>query len=271
MSIFRSASTFLAAWVAVGFPSSSRAQDQEAPKNVEQSIQGSWRLVSFEQNGKVERIDAADDRTIFFAAGTFVERAKYTMKQAGTIAVDPATKPKSITIIVAQGEDRGRSFLGIYDVSKDMLKICVDRKGQSRPDKFETADHPDWSLATYTKVFQFDPNAVEIVGTYLEETPDAEGNIHKLEVRIDRRGDGYQVTWRIMGQVAYIGTGIRKNDVLSVCWVTQGQVGVSVFEIEKGPKLKGHYSMLGSPGVLVPETLTPSKKESELPKNAAGG
>jgi uncharacterized protein (TIGR03067 family) len=266
----RIASVGLAAWCVLGTLSLTSAQEPDAP-TIEESLQGTWRLVSLEQNGKLLPPDPNQERTIFFGGGAFVVRDKYTMKQAGTIAVDTSTSPKSITMIVSKGDDQGRSFLGIYSVEKDMLRICVDRKGQNRPSKFETDDRSDRSLATYSRGVALDRNAIDITGTYVEETPDADGNMHQLEVTIERRGDGYQVTWRNMGRLAYVGTGIRKNDVLSVCWITQGQVGLSVLQIEKGPTLSGHYSMLGSPGQLVPESLTATKKKGNPLKNGAGG
>jgi uncharacterized protein (TIGR03067 family) len=270
MHILRLFSASLTVWCALGEFSWASAQEPEAPLS-EESLQGTWRLVALEQNGKPASPDQMRDRTIFFGGGAFVVREGYSMKQAGTIAVDSSTTPKSVTMIIARGDDQGKSFLGIYAIEKDTLKICLDRKGQSRPDKFETDERNNRSLATYTRVVPADPKAIDIAGTYLEETPDENGNMNQLEVAIERRGDGYQVAWKIMGRVAYVGTGIRKDDLLSVCWVSQGQVGLSVLQIEKGPKLSGHYSMLGSPGVLVPESLVPKTKSSDRLKDGAGG
>jgi uncharacterized protein (TIGR03067 family) len=265
---YRFVSAGLAAWCALGTFVLTNAQQADMPK-IEQTIQGTWRLVGFEQNGNEIPVDQGQDRTIFFGGGAFVVRDGFTMRQAGTIAVDTSTSPKSITMIIGQGEDQNKSFLGIYAIEKDTLKLCLDRRGQNRPEKFETDDKSDRTLATYTRVFAIDLGAIEIAGTYTEETPDANGNMHQLEVTIERRGDVYQLTWKVQGQVAYAGTGIRKGDVLSVCWISQGQVGLSVLRIEKGPKLTGHYTMLGSSGALVPETMLPAAKSVVPPKNAA--
>ena len=86
------------------------------------------------------------------------------------------------------------------------------------------------------------------------------GKKQAADVEIKRLGDAYLVKWSKGILDAYIGVGVRKGDVLSVCWASQGQLGVSVFHIDKGPRLVGEWTMLGGNGMLQREILTPRKK-----------
>ncbi|MFO0925993.1 MAG: hypothetical protein U0736_03015 [Gemmataceae bacterium] len=63
------------------------------------------------------------------------------------------------------------------------------------------------------------------------------------------------------GGVAYLGMGIRQGDTLSVAWANRGTVGLSVYQIEKGPKLTGVYTELGGPGIVATETLTGAARD----------
>ena len=67
--------------------------------------------------------------------------------------------------------------------------------------------------------------------------------------------------WEVSEGVAYVGTGIRQGDTLSVAWVNRGSVGVSVYKIEKGPKLVGVYTEVGGAGLVAKEVLTISKAD----------
>jgi hypothetical protein len=57
-----------------------------------------------------------------------------------------------------------------------------------------------------------------------------------------------------------VGTALRRGDQLSMAWVSSGQIGVSVYKIERGPKLIGDYATLGGLGVTGREVLTPWKR-----------
>ena len=77
---------------------------------------------------------------------------------------------------------------------------------------------------------------------------------------IDRLGDAYLVTYKKGTVTAYVAVGIRQGDMFSLAWANAGQVGVTVYRIEAGPRLVGQYTHLGGPGILSQETLTPAKR-----------
>ena len=87
-----------------------------------------------------------------------------------------------------------------------------------------------------------------------------DGKKQTLKVEIQKRGDAYLLRWDVRGGVAFVGSGIRQGNTLSVAWVNRGSVGVSVYKIEKGPKLVGTYTEVGGPGLIGKEVLTADAK-----------
>jgi uncharacterized protein (TIGR03067 family) len=57
-------------------------------------------------------------------------------KDEGTIKVDPTAKPKTIIIKGTMGPNQGKTFLGIYEVTDDLLRICYDLEGKEYPKEF---------------------------------------------------------------------------------------------------------------------------------------
>ena len=69
----------------------------------------------------------------------------------GTIRIDPAAKPKTMDIIGADGPNKGKTFLAIYELNGDMLRVCYDLTGKVRPTEFKTRKGEALFLATYKR------------------------------------------------------------------------------------------------------------------------
>ena len=69
----------------------------------------------------------------------------------GAIKIDPAAKPKTMDIIGADGPNNGKTFLAIYELSGDTLRICYDLTGKARPREFKTKKGELLFLATYKR------------------------------------------------------------------------------------------------------------------------
>jgi uncharacterized protein (TIGR03067 family) len=243
---------------------SARADDP--PKKVTtaaeelQRFQGTWQIEAWEEDGKALAAADLKKRGVFFGANIFIFRREEKVHQAGAIQLDPSKTPATANLSVREGEGKDDVMLGIYSLEGDTLLLCFDPKGQARPKNFKPEAKDGFTLITLKKPKPAIPETVDIVGKYLSELVEASGKVTITEVTVEKRGDSYAVTYRFDGKVLFIGTAIRKGDQLSMSWVSGGQIGVSVYKIEAGPKLVGEYTILGGIGVTGKEVLTVLKK-----------
>jgi uncharacterized protein (TIGR03067 family) len=232
---------------------------EEALKAEFHHLQGTWLYESLEEDGKKADAEKLKNRTFHVGANVFLVRDGGKLVQAGKLTVEPAKKPKTVNAVVEAGEKKDSVLLGIYDLDKDTLRLCFDPAGQDRPAKFEAPDKSGLVAAVLKR--KYPAPEPEIVGKYTSETVEANGRKQTTEVTIEKRGDSYLLSYRnSSGGLIYVATGIRTGDSLATSWVSSGQVGVSVYKIEKGPKLTGSYTPLAGVGLLTTETLVPYRR-----------
>lgn len=229
-----------------------------APEEL-QRFQGTWRVEKWQENGR--ELPAADlkKREVFFGANVFVFRRDGKVHQAGIAKLDPAASPRTIDLTVREGEAKGDSLSGIYLLDGDTLQLHIDTK-DGRPADFKYDPKGSAILVTLKKPKPAVEETVEIVGKYRSELIEATGKTVVTEAVVEKRGDTYLVTYMLGDKTLFVGTAIRRGDQLSMSWISSGQVGVSVYKIERGPKLTGEYATLGGIGVTGKEVLTPWKK-----------
>jgi uncharacterized protein (TIGR03067 family) len=67
---------------------------------------------------------------------TFLKESKVGTSEGGTFKLDPTRKPKAIDATAARGPDKGKTFLGIYEIGGDYHKVCFAPRGQDRSTAF---------------------------------------------------------------------------------------------------------------------------------------
>ena len=97
--------------------------------------------------------------------------------------------------------------------------------------------------------------AIAIDGTYRSDGVNPNGTKYRGTVEIAKDDQTYLVRW-LSQQVTSIGIGIVRGDVLAVSYFTGTNIGIAIYHIEKGPRLIGEWTVLGSDGQRYPETLT---------------
>lgn len=227
----------------------------DAAKQELRRLQGSWRVEALEENGEKKGAEDLKDRTIFFGGDAFLVRQGGKLLQMGVLKFDPSKTPKSVNANIIQGGQKGDVLLGIYERDGDSLKLCMDTRGDARPKEFKS--EPDSGrVLMICKRLENKDNQPDLSGVYRSESTEIDGSKHVAEAVIERVGDAYMVSYRRGNAISFLGVGIRKGDVFCMSWINQGQVGVTLYQIEKGQRLVGQYTRLGPPGVLSQEILT---------------
>ncbi len=246
----------------IGLLLSRSAAGQEIGKKELEKLQGTWTFDSYEESGKKMPLGDLKGKRIFFGANQFIVKMGEELLQVGSLKLDPIDGHRDIDATVAAGPHKGNTMRGIYSLKDNLLKVCIDPEGNERPKEFKTTADSGLYLAVYRRVI---PTGEEenIVGNYKAESLQFNGEKQLADVEIKRLGDCYVVKWSKGILDAYVGIGLRKGDVLAVCWANQGQLGACLYQIEKGPRLVGDWTMLGGAGVVQRETLTRKDRSQE--------
>ena len=69
----------------------------------------------------------------------------------GTVKLDLSKKPRAMDIIGNDGPNKDKTFLAIYELNGDTLRVCYDLTGKSRPTEFKTQKDALVFLVTYQR------------------------------------------------------------------------------------------------------------------------
>ena len=114
------------------------------------AIQGTWLPTTAEMAGKPFPDEIRKSIKLEIKDGKYtVTVGKETDK--GTAKLNPSAKPKAMDITGTEGPNKGKTFLAIYELDGDTLKICYDLSGKARPTEFKTTADNQLFLATYKR------------------------------------------------------------------------------------------------------------------------
>ncbi len=107
------------------------------------SLQGEWALVSILKDGKTLSTGEKQVGKIVITGKRFVLLGAKEIgnMSVGTISIDPAQNPKTITLVADPKDADGKARFGIYDFpeSQDFLRIAIPEPGNRKPDGFSPA------------------------------------------------------------------------------------------------------------------------------------
>ncbi len=124
--------------VAITFMLSCSLAAASEEKKDDADIQGTWLPSAAEMAGQPlpESVRKSiklvvNDGKYTVTAGSQVDR--------GSVKLNSAAKPKEIDITGAEGPNKGKKILAIYERNGDTLRICYDLSGKGRPAEFKSA------------------------------------------------------------------------------------------------------------------------------------
>jgi uncharacterized protein (TIGR03067 family) len=127
---------------------------QKGPVDELKKIQGAWKFTAQEMGGQPRPADQLKNMTITFTENQWTVRDGDQVIQAGTNKLDATKNPAQVDAAVTEGENKGITMLGIYELKGDTMKVCFDPQGKERPTSF-TAKGGQYS-ATFKRDFSLE-------------------------------------------------------------------------------------------------------------------
>ena len=125
----------------------------EAVKKDRKRYEGTWQVVSLEVDGnKAAEEDAKKITVVNEADGKWAVEVEGKVVARGTSGIDPTKKPKEVDLTVTEGEDSGKTALGIYQFGEDTRTVCLAQPGQGRPTEFAAPAGSGHVLAVLQRV-----------------------------------------------------------------------------------------------------------------------
>ncbi len=108
------------------------------------ALQGTWRLASVEVNKEVIPLENLNDGYVVLVGTLVIKADSYTFHLGKnqlefTFKLDPAKQPHAIDLVALAGQDKGKTYHGIYKIEGDTYTICRNvEPGKERPAEFAT-------------------------------------------------------------------------------------------------------------------------------------
>jgi uncharacterized protein (TIGR03067 family) len=117
-----------------------------------QEFKGTWRMSSKEVDGKKLREEEIKDLVLTHdgSGNCSVRRLEKLIAEA-TIKLDPTKTPKTIEIAFTEGERKGQTVVGIYELEGDAFRVCIARPGDERPAEFSTSAGSGRTLVLFNR------------------------------------------------------------------------------------------------------------------------
>ena len=114
------------------------------------AIQGTWTLIYFERGGT--EIKQQNDTQAINTGNSFVVKRGDQVIAAGTMKLIADTSPKASETTYTEGQDKGKTFKGIYQIDGDRMKFCrAGTTDDERPTEFKSKPNTGQFSAVYKR------------------------------------------------------------------------------------------------------------------------
>ena len=107
------------------FTSGQAAQDDV--KKELAKFQGNWIITSM--NG--EPVPAEAEAYLVFSGDKYEQWTGDQVDERGTIKLDITSKPMKFDLVIAEGNDAGKTQLGVYELTADTLTVSLATPGET--------------------------------------------------------------------------------------------------------------------------------------------
>jgi uncharacterized protein (TIGR03067 family) len=113
-------------------------------------MNGTWKLVTAELAGQQWPKQILDSMKLIVKDGTYTVMVG-DHNDEGTVKHDKSKSPKTMDVTGTKGPNEGKTFLCIYELTGDDLRVCYDLSGKSRPAEFATKPETQLFLVKYRR------------------------------------------------------------------------------------------------------------------------
>jgi len=113
-------------------------------------MDGTWKPVAAELAGEQWTKQVLDSMKLILKDDNYTVQVG-EQSDEGEVKRDPSKSPKTMDIKGTKGPNKGRTFLVIYELKGDELRVCYDLSGKSRPTEFATKPATQLFLVTYRR------------------------------------------------------------------------------------------------------------------------
>jgi uncharacterized protein (TIGR03067 family) len=125
--------------LAAGLVLAADAPKDTAKKDLDK-FQGTWTVVSVENSGQEMPADAVKELRLVIKGNERMMKMGDEVRARSTFKLDPSKSPKEIDLTLQEGDMKGMTFKGIYEIDGDTQKVCLNIEGGDRPKDFSSKE-----------------------------------------------------------------------------------------------------------------------------------
>lgn len=127
------------------------ADKPQAPSgNDLDKLQGAWTLVVLEVNGEKQPPEKIKRILVYAGHNWRVKVGDDELE--GSSKFDASKTPKAIDITYNTGPNKGKTYLGIYEIDGDTYRACVAPPGKDRPKEFVSKPGTDLQVLEFKRL-----------------------------------------------------------------------------------------------------------------------
>jgi len=122
----------------------------ESPADLD-LFQGKWTFLVLEERGNKFPQGVVKDLEVLVKDDLLTITEKDKVIGEYKCKIDAGKKPKTVDFTHISGKDKGLTELGIYQFEGDIVILCMDEEGKTRPKEFDAKEKMSFSLVILKK------------------------------------------------------------------------------------------------------------------------